>query len=517
MALNITPTASLNSSVQGSDPLVGTQGAKDPLLSAMQPKEPGDKERGPDDFAGLLLLVSSVLDERVTESPATVGGEEGGQLPEERTTRSGPGELPASSAAGVFPEDLLGRGLSMAPDDDASVLRFGLNASNQGGQGKTPSGSAGDAFSLSPAVLGSSSSSTVPGRATHQVDSASLQAIGEELHTALGKDEQLLAGPQESKINLPGDAGYAEPADNVADQHRTNVTDDVAKPTPVTADPAGTSTAINATLGSPGPIRDGRPITSPRNAYQTDEGETDQTEAVAEPGGDRSAPSDAVGRSGRIRGEQRDSVMRPATASGPTAMGGNDQAKSAEQLLMPQGEHRPKGTRDSGGTAALAGVSMARASVPGATLSHTGVGASAILAADAVVRAVLSDATHEQSGLRRIEVELTPPELGRVLVELSETRRGVAARIVADSSQTAALLESQLAHMKQMLQESGVSVSQFDVFQQGEAGAGGDGNRNARQQAARLPTDRVSSSETARRPTSTIKSMASPHRVDIQV
>jgi flagellar hook-length control protein FliK len=63
----------------------------------------------------------------------------------------------------------------------------------------------------------------------------------------------------------------------------------------------------------------------------------------------------------------------------------------------------------------------------------------------------------------RVEVELDPPELGKVTVELTDSDRGVTARIHAARESTAALLDQQITQLRQMLEDAGVTVSDFQV------------------------------------------------------
>jgi flagellar hook-length control protein FliK len=63
----------------------------------------------------------------------------------------------------------------------------------------------------------------------------------------------------------------------------------------------------------------------------------------------------------------------------------------------------------------------------------------------------------------RIEIELDPPELGRILVELSDTRQGVTAHVTASRAATASLIDQQLDTVRQALQNAGVHVSQLQV------------------------------------------------------
>ena len=63
----------------------------------------------------------------------------------------------------------------------------------------------------------------------------------------------------------------------------------------------------------------------------------------------------------------------------------------------------------------------------------------------------------------RLEVELDPPELGRMSVELTESRQGLLAKITASRESTAVLVDHQLAQLRQTLEESGIEVHEFEV------------------------------------------------------
>jgi flagellar hook-length control protein FliK len=63
----------------------------------------------------------------------------------------------------------------------------------------------------------------------------------------------------------------------------------------------------------------------------------------------------------------------------------------------------------------------------------------------------------------RVEVELDPPELGKVTVELTDRDGGVSARIHATRESTGVLLDQQLNQLRQMLQDAGVEVTDFQV------------------------------------------------------
>lgn len=86
----------------------------------------------------------------------------------------------------------------------------------------------------------------------------------------------------------------------------------------------------------------------------------------------------------------------------------------------------------------------------------------------------------EQTGQTpaRIEIQLDPPELGRMSVELTESEHGVVARITANQEATAALVDSQLTALKQSLQDAGVSVSGFHVSYQFDPSTGQNSRQN---------------------------------------
>ncbi len=67
----------------------------------------------------------------------------------------------------------------------------------------------------------------------------------------------------------------------------------------------------------------------------------------------------------------------------------------------------------------------------------------------------------------KIEVELDPPELGRVSIELADTERGLTARITVQRESTAHLVEQQMATIRQSLDQAGLHVRDFQLSHQG--------------------------------------------------
>jgi flagellar hook-length control protein FliK len=67
----------------------------------------------------------------------------------------------------------------------------------------------------------------------------------------------------------------------------------------------------------------------------------------------------------------------------------------------------------------------------------------------------------------RLEVELDPPELGRVSIELTDTDRGISAKIIVHRPSTLALIEQRAEAIREALGHAGVAVHDFQVAYQG--------------------------------------------------
>ena len=80
-----------------------------------------------------------------------------------------------------------------------------------------------------------------------------------------------------------------------------------------------------------------------------------------------------------------------------------------------------------------------------------------------IVEAVHLETAIESQRSPRLEVQLDPPELGKVWIELSEARDGVMAKITVSRADTHQLLEGELAQIRSSLDEAGVQVSDFQV------------------------------------------------------
>ncbi|QDT56214.1 Flagellar hook-length control protein FliK [Caulifigura coniformis] len=79
-----------------------------------------------------------------------------------------------------------------------------------------------------------------------------------------------------------------------------------------------------------------------------------------------------------------------------------------------------------------------------------------------------------QNGARSFEMLLDPPELGRLLVQMSRTSKGVDVRISAENESVRSMLETSGAELQQSLQLSGFDLGQFSGSNSGGAFAGGE-------------------------------------------
>jgi flagellar hook-length control protein FliK len=79
-----------------------------------------------------------------------------------------------------------------------------------------------------------------------------------------------------------------------------------------------------------------------------------------------------------------------------------------------------------------------------------------------------------QGGSRSFELLLDPPELGRLLVQMSRTSKGVDVRIAAENETVRSILETTGAEMQQTLQLSGFDLGQFSGSSSGGNLASGE-------------------------------------------
>jgi|GEM_PF-4305377 len=69
-----------------------------------------------------------------------------------------------------------------------------------------------------------------------------------------------------------------------------------------------------------------------------------------------------------------------------------------------------------------------------------------------------------QEGQSRMELQLTPPELGRIRIEISRTERGLKMRVAAESPATATILKSNLGEIQSHFEAAEMPVDSVDVF-----------------------------------------------------
>ena len=68
-----------------------------------------------------------------------------------------------------------------------------------------------------------------------------------------------------------------------------------------------------------------------------------------------------------------------------------------------------------------------------------------------------------RNNLHRMQIQLNPPELGRLDISLVMKQSGLHATIVADTPQGKAALEEQMSQLKSAMAEQGLNLQQFDI------------------------------------------------------
>lgn len=115
----------------------------------------------------------------------------------------------------------------------------------------------------------------------------------------------------------------------------------------------------------------------------------------------------------------------------------------------------------------------------------------------------------------RIRVDLDPPELGSVRIELAKNEQGVTARIVSEVESTSHLLQDNLSSLRKSLESSGIDIQDFD-FQT----ASGDRNSPQRDQDDEAILDDHSqsgteNSVTAPESTTRVRQLSSSGAIDV--
>ncbi len=79
-------------------------------------------------------------------------------------------------------------------------------------------------------------------------------------------------------------------------------------------------------------------------------------------------------------------------------------------------------------------------------------------AANMITSAVMETVSKNES---RVEIQLDPPELGTVWIELRASDDGLSAMVISEHESTSQLLQDQLSNLRKSLADSGVSVDDF--------------------------------------------------------
>jgi flagellar hook-length control protein FliK len=120
-------------------------------------------------------------------------------------------------------------------------------------------------------------------------------------------------------------------------------------------------------------------------------------------------------------------------------------------------------------TTALAASNVANTHTDGAAASTPSHVSQQVLQALAAYEAELP-----QNGSRSFEMLLDPPELGRLLIQMSRTSKGVDVRISAENVNVRSILETAGTELQQNLQLSGFDLGQFSGSNSGSGFANGE-------------------------------------------
>jgi len=75
-----------------------------------------------------------------------------------------------------------------------------------------------------------------------------------------------------------------------------------------------------------------------------------------------------------------------------------------------------------------------------------------------------------RQGSSQARIQLAPPSLGMIRIQLRRTDDGMVARVVAEHSSTAQLLEQNGGELRRSLESAGVSVLHLDISASNELG-----------------------------------------------
>lgn len=166
--------------------------------------------------------------------------------------------------------------------------------------------------------------------------------------------------------------------------------------------------------------------------------------------------------------------------------------QSAESLTVQiSGEATPTGnTQDS----PVSIHQITASSIEASAIDHHQTPASGgRVRATAPVVAQLAARSQLESGpdFERVQIQLDPPELGRVMLDVVRSEGGLSARIVANEPAARAILEVELPALRRSLGEAGVELANVDVSQ-GDSGFAGS-REDARLFRTQIPTHRLRS------------------------
>jgi flagellar hook-length control protein FliK len=102
-------------------------------------------------------------------------------------------------------------------------------------------------------------------------------------------------------------------------------------------------------------------------------------------------------------------------------------------------------------------VSAAGAPAP-ATVPHAGVGLD-----HAVETVRMTIELGARQGYSQARIQLSPPELGDIRIQLHQTSEGLVARVVAEHASAAQALQHSGAELRRSLESAGVSLLRLDI------------------------------------------------------
>lgn len=152
--------------------------------------------------------------------------------------------------------------------------------------------------------------------------------------------------------------------------------------------------------------------------------------------------------------------------------------------------------------------------IEAAAAEHQEAPSSGRVRATAPVVAQLAAKSQFESGpdFERVQIQLDPPELGRVMLDVVRSEEGLSARIVANEPAAKAVLELELPALRRSLGDAGVELANVDVSQ-GDSGFAGS-REDARSFRTQIPTLRLRSLNSDNTATSSVSEVNYAHASD---